>query len=126
MRGAGIARPAATSAARTRSRASETALSGRPATLKAGKIGASCSFFFQAEDGIRDYKVTGVQTCALPILKGEGPNHLRRAAEHLVPSLKEFGASLGPGWQMTGSGSAFYKRINNEGEGRQADRKSVV
>src|SRR5256885_12087419 len=26
------------------------------------------SFFFQAEDGIRDYKVTGVQTCALPIL----------------------------------------------------------
>src|SRR5256885_13095241 len=24
--------------------------------------------FFQAEDGIRDYKVTGVQTCALPIL----------------------------------------------------------
>src|SRR5205807_464685 len=23
-------------------------------------------FFFQAEDGIRDYKVTGVQTCALP------------------------------------------------------------
>src|SRR2546426_1342006 len=24
-------------------------------------------FFYQAEDGIRDYKVTGVQTCALPI-----------------------------------------------------------
>src|SRR5256885_6285942 len=24
-------------------------------------------FFFQAEDGIRDYKVTGVQTCAHPI-----------------------------------------------------------
>src|ERR1039457_1241947 len=30
--------------------------------------------FFQAEDGIRDYKVTGVQTCALPIcneIRGE-------------------------------------------------------
>src|SRR5437588_2366741 len=26
------------------------------------------SFFFQAEDGIRDHCVTGVQTCALPIL----------------------------------------------------------
>ena len=26
-----------------------------------------CSFFFQAEDGIRDRLVTGVQTCALPI-----------------------------------------------------------
>src|SRR5256885_16757046 len=32
-------------------------------------INLFCSFFFffQAEDGIRDYKVTGVQTCALPI-----------------------------------------------------------
>src|SRR5947207_7611340 len=27
-------------------------------------------FFFQAEDGIRDHCVTGVQTCALPISKG--------------------------------------------------------
>src|SRR5690606_39797613 len=26
-------------------------------------------FFFQAEDGIRDFHVTGVQTCALPISK---------------------------------------------------------
>ena len=26
-----------------------------------------CDFFCQAEDGIRDYDVTGVQTCALPI-----------------------------------------------------------
>src|SRR5256886_7564476 len=26
-----------------------------------------CLFFFQAEDGIRDLTVTGVQTCALPI-----------------------------------------------------------
>src|SRR5690606_39318252 len=29
-------------------------------------------FFFQAEDGIRDFHVTGVQTCALPILDGIG------------------------------------------------------
>src|SRR5256885_5710190 len=29
--------------------------------------GGSITVFFQAEDGIRDYKVTGVQTCALPI-----------------------------------------------------------
>src|SRR5947207_15803816 len=27
-------------------------------------------FFFQAEDGIRDHCVTGVQTCALPIFRG--------------------------------------------------------
>src|SRR5256885_9435271 len=30
-------------------------------------------FFFQAEDGIRDYKVTGVQTCALPISAHQRP-----------------------------------------------------
>src|SRR5437762_7785372 len=30
-------------------------------------------FFFQAEDGIRDTSVTGVQTCALPIFEGEIP-----------------------------------------------------
>src|SRR5205085_3411567 len=29
-------------------------------------------FFFQAEDGIRDLTVTGVQTCALPISTGVG------------------------------------------------------
>src|SRR5438034_3788554 len=30
-------------------------------------IGFGVFFFFQAEDGIRDHCVTGVQTCALPI-----------------------------------------------------------
>src|SRR5262249_56725520 len=34
--------------------------------LRAGS-GTHCSFFFQAEDGIRHWSVTGVQTCALPI-----------------------------------------------------------
>src|SRR2546430_10450753 len=37
-------------------------------------------FFFQAEDGIRDLTVTGVQTCALPIfpLCAQGGQHIRR------------------------------------------------
>src|SRR2546430_15051118 len=35
-------------------------------------------FFFQAEDGIRDLTVTGVQTCALPILSGLTSNRMRR------------------------------------------------
>src|SRR5256885_7513182 len=35
--------------------------------IAAGHHRSASSFFFQAEDGIRDYKVTGVQTCALPI-----------------------------------------------------------
>src|SRR5256885_7295645 len=34
-------------------------------------------FFFQAEDGIRDYKVTGVQTCALPISVHRAPQPRR-------------------------------------------------
>src|SRR2546426_1948564 len=38
-------------------------------------------FFFQAEDGIRDYKVTGVQTCALPISVGDVARHFRKATE---------------------------------------------
>src|SRR5699024_11251585 len=33
-----------------------------------------CFFFFQAEDGIRDRNVTGVQTCALPILLFSSPS----------------------------------------------------
>src|SRR5256885_13056958 len=42
---------------------------GREETFESayGTIGDLSVFFFQAEDGIRDYKVTGVQTCALPI-----------------------------------------------------------
>src|SRR5690606_41099007 len=32
-----------------------------------GCVSRRCLFFFQAEDGIRDFHVTGVQTCALPI-----------------------------------------------------------
>src|SRR5256885_3922790 len=36
-------------------------------------------FFFQAEDGIRDYKVTGVQTCALPISRADGDARDARA-----------------------------------------------
>src|SRR5690606_33576241 len=34
-----------------------------------------CYFFFQAEDGIRDFHVTGVQTCALPIFGATGKGH---------------------------------------------------
>src|SRR5262249_56332885 len=32
-----------------------------------------CVFFFQAEDGIRYWSVTGVQTCALPIFEATAP-----------------------------------------------------
>src|SRR5690606_39684994 len=38
---------------------------------------AMASFFFQAEDGIRDFHVTGVQTCALPIYSAAAPRAKR-------------------------------------------------
>src|SRR5690625_7912338 len=37
--------------------------------MRCAQLSSNESFFFQAEDGIRDGHVTGVQTCALPILK---------------------------------------------------------
>src|SRR2546430_3475897 len=48
-------------------------------------------FFFQAEDGIRDLTVTGVQTCALPILDG------------IAGSLDELVALSSRSWRGTDS-----------------------
>src|SRR5687768_17624628 len=45
-------------------------------------------FFFQAEDGIRDVAVTGVQTCALPILLAVSFVLLLFAFRSLVVPLK--------------------------------------
>src|SRR5690606_40388507 len=51
-------------------------------------IAALTRFFFQAEDGIRDFHVTGVQTCALPILSvyeaedGRSAMEITRELEH--------------------------------------------
>src|SRR5687768_17708151 len=43
------------------------------------------NFFFQAEDGIRDVAVTGVQTCALPISSKTQPAGLQRKDGVPVP-----------------------------------------
>src|SRR5256885_12606849 len=51
--------------------------------------GYAFSFFFQAEDGIRDYKVTGVQTCALPIFE----TARSRGAESSPDFAPSFGTS---------------------------------
>src|SRR2546429_6374763 len=63
---------------------------------------SSCLFFFQAEDGIRDVAVTGVQTCALPIClfigrsanaqkrpSPRGAGSIRRVAETAAASRSE-------------------------------------
>src|SRR2546426_7540721 len=51
--------------------------------------------FFQAEDGIRDYKVTGVQACALPILM-ETPCSARTAPYPAsIPEILRSSAKVG-------------------------------
>src|SRR2546422_7209770 len=55
-------------------------------------------FFFQAEDGIRDVAVTGVQTCALPIFKVVSPGFLKEqgltVADAQVARLAEQGKTV--------------------------------
>src|SRR2546427_2378154 len=53
-------------------------------------------FFFQAEDGIRDLTVTGVQTCALPILlpDPDGRTSRRRScANHTTGAPRSYSAN---------------------------------
>src|SRR5256884_4131552 len=44
-------------------------------------------FFFQAEDGIRDVAVTGVQTCALPISADKRRRNVAERTDHSSPKL---------------------------------------
>src|SRR5437879_9530851 len=53
-------------------------------SLAVDRLNIFVSFFFQAEDGIRDTSVTGVQTCALPISDG------RQGRELGVPPHGDF------------------------------------
>src|SRR6266478_5293301 len=61
-------------------------------------------FFFQAEDGIRDLTVTGVQTCALPISRGRPTCAGSRRS--CLRSGRPFGASRRP--ETSSGGSAFH------------------
>src|SRR5690606_39729964 len=90
-----------------------------------------CSFFFQAEDGIRDFHVTGVQTCALPIfLKGIWNNikssisnalsNARSAVSGALSAIKnKFTSILSDVWNGV---KVYLGRVLDEFK----DRKSVV
>src|SRR5256886_7557553 len=71
-----------------------------------------CIFFFQAEDGIRDLTVTGVQTCALPI-SGYAP---RRAEE------VQHGSGIGgpADWRSGTSGARRDREISGD-DGKSGD-----
>jgi 4-diphosphocytidyl-2-C-methyl-D-erythritol kinase len=53
-------------------------------------------------------------------VKGDGANQLTRAARHVEPRLDDFAARLGHDWQMTGSGSAYFLRCDDEQTARKA------
>ena len=54
---------------------------------------------------------------------GDGVNQLRRAAARVNPRIDEFARSLGDGWQMTGSGSAFFLTCADRGNAEAAVAK---
>src|SRR5690348_17721064 len=55
-----------------------------------------CVFFFQAEDGIRDGRVTGVQTCALPISTRRQPWGMPTIEQTSIVGIPQ-------GWRLVGA-----------------------
>src|SRR3712207_6895173 len=70
------------------------------------EYGVSFFFFFQAEDGIRDIGVTGVQTCALPISQPQA--ELRRLVSGVGPLGHD--AIDDPGPPQVGGPHALVRR----------------
>src|SRR5699024_11532483 len=88
-----------------------------------------CFFFFQAEDGIRDRNVTGVQTCALPIYTGNETGR-RSAVSHIQKSFRFFQAveSFSMDCHICAVllylNSHFSKAVNGRSEERRVGKES--
>src|SRR5207249_8781651 len=83
------------------------------------------SFFFQAEDGIRDRNVTGVQTCALPICSQPpffaamvglyaAATDTTRALDYLDALEAEHAFWMDGVERLPPGGSAAYRRVRSE------------
>src|SRR4051794_41945830 len=96
-------------------------------------------FFFQAEDGIRDGRVTGVQTCALPIYTTAGKlaelerrydeavhAGSARAVEkqHARGKMKIGRASCRERGEISGGGGSLKKKKKREGGRREENNKT--
>src|SRR5690606_40610163 len=84
-------------------------------------------FCFQAEDGIRDFHVTGVQTCALPISLVANGGKSKKPEPTPRPGVKAKGKRSRPALSAA-QAEAVYRRIHGaplNGTWQQ-DRKSVV
>src|SRR5690348_18292491 len=81
-------------------------------------------FFFQAEDGIRDGRVTGVQTCALPIYAAakRGGELAALAAFGDRAVLARAGLILGP-YELVGRMPWWLGRIERGGDVRSEERR---
>src|SRR5256885_5208487 len=69
---------------------------GKFLTTVAGADRLLSFFFFQAEDGIRDYKVTGVQTCALPIFTARSSPSAATTTSFTTPGRRRPRAATTP------------------------------
>src|SRR5206468_5729428 len=83
-------------------------------------------FFFQAEDGIRDLIVTGVQTCALPISRdregrpGAARRRAGRAQPVAQPRARDGAARGGP---RSGASGRAPPPADEADEGRSEERR---
>src|SRR2546430_4610828 len=77
-------------------------------------------FFFQAEDGIRDLTVTGVQTCALPIFTNQKPDRFR--AVHQRP--RQLASLLDDPWraQIRRATGHAHATVTQFDEGEDVER----
>src|SRR5256886_5814944 len=95
-----------------------------PACTPAGPL---MFFFFQAEDGIRDLTVTGVQTCALPISGGH-PD-VTSINRNLARAAERYGLALGVGSKraaIVNPDVASSYAVTRQHAPHALDRKSVV
>src|SRR5690625_5901958 len=82
-------------------------------------------FFFQAEDGIRDGHVTGVQTCALPISEAEGsPLTVGEQVLLLAREKAQAATSRSEGGYVVLGGDSMLE-LDGEPIGKPQDRKST-